>query len=57
MPVTRQALKQDLDQLTNDQLQQVADNAHRWYQDHNLIKVAKFYGSYFNPEVKPDFGN
>jgi hypothetical protein len=25
MPVTRQALKQDLDQLTNDQLQQVAD--------------------------------
>jgi hypothetical protein len=24
MPVTRQALKQDLDQLTNDQLQQVA---------------------------------
>ncbi|QGZ90057.1 hypothetical protein [Microcystis aeruginosa] len=25
MPVTSQALKQDLDQLTNDQLQQVAD--------------------------------
>lgn len=25
MPVTRQALKQDIDQLTNDQLQQVAD--------------------------------
>ena len=25
MPVTSQAIKQDLDQLTNDQLQQVAD--------------------------------
>ncbi len=25
MPVTREALKQDLDQLTNEQLQQVAD--------------------------------
>ncbi|OPF20323.1 hypothetical protein B1L04_02690 [Microcystis aeruginosa KW] len=48
---------ENLSSLDLTQLQQVADNAHRWYQDHNLIKVAKFYGSYFNPEVKPDFGN
>ncbi|WP_288031699.1 hypothetical protein [Microcystis sp. LE18-22.4A] len=48
---------ENLSSLDLSQLQQIADNAHRWYQDHNLIKVAKFYGSYFNPEVKPDFGN
>jgi len=48
---------ENLSSLDLTQLQQIADNAHRWYQDHNLIKVAKFYGSYFNPDVKPDFGN
>lgn len=48
---------ENLSSLDLSQLQQIADNAHRWYQDHNLIKVAKFYGSYFNPEVKPDFAN
>jgi hypothetical protein len=48
---------ENLSSLDLSQLQQIADNAHTWYQDHNLAKVANFYGSYFNPEVKPDFGN
>jgi hypothetical protein len=48
---------ENLSSLDLSQLQQIADNAYTWYQDHNLIKAAKFYGSYFNPDVKPDFGN